>query len=192
VVNDAASSRGCVAAECAIANSGVSTGTVYAAALVGRVIANRTINDVQGSRIEDPAADAPRVASERAADNGQDGGATIADATAEAGVTIPNGEARYGDGFACANLEGRVRGVAVNGQHVSSSAVDCDVLADDQFAGSECNHAGNTSGVNRVTIVRDRKRLTQRARTPIVSVRNYYDIRPSAKRGDAEYYQGSC
>jgi len=35
--------------------------------------------------------------------------------TAEAGVTIPDGEARYGDGFACANLEGRVRGVAVNG-----------------------------------------------------------------------------
>src|SRR4029077_8019145 len=115
VANGATPSRSCVAAECAIAKRDGGTGTVYAAALVGRVIANRTINDVQGSRIEDPAADAPRVASESAADNGQDGGAASEDATAEAGVTIPDGEAGYGDGFAWANLEGRIRGVAVDG-----------------------------------------------------------------------------
>lgn len=161
MVNDAAPSCGCVAAECAIAHSDVGTGTVYAAALVGRVIAHRTINDVKGSRIEDRAADASRVASESAADNGQDGAAAIEDATAEAAVTIPDGEAGYGDGFARANLEGRARGVAVDGQHVSSGAVDCHAFVHRQFSAGEYNNAGDTGSIDCIAIVCVDECLTQ-------------------------------
>ena len=162
MVNDAAANRrSCVAAECAVGDNRVGAVTVHARALVSRITANCAVDDVQRSGIEDAAAETCCVTAERAADNGQDRGAAVEDATAEPGVTISDCEARYGDGFTGVDLEHRAHGIAVHGQHVTSGAVDCHTLTDDQFPSSECNHAGDTRGINRIAIVRVRERLTQ-------------------------------
>ena len=98
------------------------------------------------------------------------------DHTEGAAFPIPDREARNGDRFTrgvAKDEKDNASCVTVNSERISAGAVDCHTFVHQQFAGSECNDAGNTSGIDGITLVCVHERLTQRTRAVVVRISHY-------------------
>src|SRR5436190_156083 len=89
--------------------------------------------------------------------------------------TVGDGETRDSD-LRSEIFKPAVGGVAVHSQTSSTRAVDGHVVGNLKFAAGQENGAEHAGGVNRVAVIRDGERITQRAGPAVIGVRDYDDV----------------